>query len=67
MWDIKYYINKYKENNFKLDEEELRYYFPIKHVIEKMFKITNIRSVNVEYKKNILIACFKISLLLKEI
>ena len=34
---------------------------------EKMFKIINIRSVNVEYKKNILIACFKISLLLKEI
>ena len=38
-----------------------------KDLKEKMFKTMNIRSVNVEYKKKILIACFKTSLLLNEI
>jgi thimet oligopeptidase len=65
MWDIKYYINKYKENNFKLDEEELRYYFPIKHVIEKMFKIFEklFNMKILKYKTNVWhkdVKCYKI-------
>jgi len=36
-------------------------------LIEKIFKIINIKRVNPEYKKKILIACFKISELSKEI
>jgi hypothetical protein len=36
-------------------------------LIEKMFKIMNIKRVKLEYKRKILIACFNISELLKEI
>lgn len=39
IWDINFYINKYKETNFNLNEEELRYFFPLKHVVNEMFKI----------------------------
>ena len=36
-------------------------------LIEKIFKIININTVNDEYKIKILVACFKISELLKDI
>ena len=38
-----------------------------KDLIEKIFKIIKIKSVKPEYRRNIFIACFKISELLKEI
>ena len=37
-----------------------------KALIEKKFKIINIKSVKAEYRKKILVTCFKISELLKE-
>jgi thimet oligopeptidase len=65
MWDVSFYINKYKENYFKLDEEELRYYFPLNHVVKKMFeifeKLFNIKIL--KYKTNVWhkdVNCYKI-------
>ena len=38
-----------------------------KDLIEKIFKIIKIKSVKIEYNKKILVTCFRISELLKDI
>ena len=40
-WDIPYYSEKLRKKKFSISQEELRKYFPVKQVIEGLFKITN--------------------------
>lgn len=37
-WDISYYIGKLMKENFDLDSEKLREYFPMDHVLKTMFE-----------------------------
>jgi Zn-dependent oligopeptidase len=38
-WDISYYSNILKEKEYGVDDELVRQYFPMNHVLEKMFDI----------------------------
>jgi thimet oligopeptidase len=38
-WDLRYYINQVKKQDYALDTEVLRTYFPKDHVMSEMFKI----------------------------
>lgn len=40
-WDIAYYSEKLREAKYNVSEEEIREYFPVDHVINGMFYITN--------------------------
>jgi oligopeptidase A len=40
-WDIAYYSEKLRQHKFKLSQEELRPYFPVKQVLEGLFSIVN--------------------------
>jgi len=37
-WDLNYYKQKLMEKNFKFDEEKLRQYFPLNHVLTGMYQ-----------------------------
>ena len=38
-WDVEYYAEKLRQKQFALDEEQLRPYYPIEHVIAGLFEL----------------------------
>mgnify|MGYP006417640115 FL=1 len=38
-WDLGYWINQYKKTYHKIDEEKIKEYFPMQHVIDNMLAI----------------------------
>jgi Zn-dependent oligopeptidase len=36
-YDWRYYLEKHKQNEFKIDTEAIREYFPLEHVLDRMF------------------------------
>lgn len=40
-WDAAYVSEKYRQQNFSLNEEEIREYFPLERVLEGLFSITS--------------------------
>ena len=38
-WDVTFYAERYKEQNIKIEEEELKEYLPLAKVLQGMFKI----------------------------
>ena len=49
-WDVAYYINKYKNDFYNFDEEELRPYFSINNVLNGLFLISK-KLFNLEIKE----------------
>ena len=53
-WDIAYYSEKLRQQNYNVSAEEIRAYFPVKHVIQGLFTIVDklygiqLRNVNCE-------------------
>ena len=39
-WDITYYGEKLRQRKYKISEEEIRQYFPLQHVLQNLFTIT---------------------------
>ncbi|HSX20031.1 MAG TPA: M3 family metallopeptidase, partial [Gammaproteobacteria bacterium] len=39
-WDVTYYAERMRENNYSISEEELRVYFPEPRVLDGLFKLT---------------------------